>query len=343
MGLRHYAHEVRSRIRLQAFALQAFGKNRYQCPVCAYKGPFKDIHPPTGLRRHAQCPRCHALERHRIQYVALIHALNGMDTSAQRALHVAPEPFFRKLLSERFGHYETADLSMPGVDHHVDLQALPFADQSYDFVFASHVLEHVPDDHKALSEIRRILKPKGMAILPVPLVARETIEYPEPNPFEAYHVRAPGLDYFDRYEKHFSRVERIDSESLPDMYQPFVYEDRSRWPTPECPLRQPMPGERHVDVVPVMLECDVEHPRSAFGASPKGAEPGHERSGGPFVPGEGPGHWPGAACKAPPADRQSRIRGVRLGMPPVSCVVGGAQRHGHSEAAVRAISLPISA
>jgi len=33
---------------------------------------------------------------------------------------------------------------------------------------------------------------------------------------------------------------------------------------------------------------------------PRGAETGHEQSSGLFVPGEEPGHWPGAACKALP-------------------------------------------
>jgi ubiquinone/menaquinone biosynthesis C-methylase UbiE len=140
---------------------------------------------------------------------------------------------------------------MKGVDHHVDLQHLPFADGTYDFVFASHVLEHIPDDEKAISEIRRILKPNGIAILPVPIVAEKTIEYPEPNPHESYHVRAPGMDYFDKYRRHFSRVERFSSDPLPKKYQLFLYEDRSRWPTKESPLRLPMPGEKHGDIVPV--------------------------------------------------------------------------------------------
>ncbi len=166
-------------------------------------------------------------------------------------LHVAPEPFFRGFFSARFGTYETADLSMNGVDHHVDLQELPFADQTYDFVFASHVLEHVPDDIKAISEIRRILKPNGVAVLPVPLVAEKTIEYPEPNPSEEYHVRAPGMDYFDRYEPYFSKVERFSSDSLNEKYQLHIVEDRSHWPTKACPLRPPMQGERHIDIVPV--------------------------------------------------------------------------------------------
>jgi SAM-dependent methyltransferase len=166
-------------------------------------------------------------------------------------LHFAPEPFFRDFFSQRFGRYETADFSMQGVDHNVDLHQLPFADESYDFVFASHVLEHIRDDEKAIAEIRRILRPNGMAILPVPIVAEKTIEYPEPNPNESYHVRAPGMDYFDRYERHFSKVERFSSGPLPKRFQLFVYEDRSQWPTKGSPLLPPMQGEKHSDFVPV--------------------------------------------------------------------------------------------
>jgi len=166
-------------------------------------------------------------------------------------LHFAPEPFFREYFSKQFGQYESADLSRKGVDHNVDLQQLPFDNGSYDFIFASHVLEHIPDDEKAISEIRRVLKPNGIAILPVPIVAERTIEYPEPNPHEAYHVRVPGIDYFDKYEHHFSRIEWFSSDSLPEKYQLFVFEDRSQWPSRECPLRPSMAGEKHIDIVPV--------------------------------------------------------------------------------------------
>ena len=137
------------------------------------------------------------------------------------------------------------------VDQNVDLRKHPFADATYDVVYASHVLEHIPEDVKAISEIRRILRPDGIAILPVPLVGKTTIEYPAPNPNEAGHVRAPGFDYFDRYERYFARIDKFSSDSLPGEYQLFVYEDRSRWPTAECPLRTPMEGEKHVDLVPV--------------------------------------------------------------------------------------------
>lgn len=210
-----------------------------------------DLNPTTGLRRHAKCPKCGAFERHRMQYVAVMDVLKNLDTSKMKMLHFAPEAFFRPIFSKQFGEYETADLINKGVDHNVDLQNLPFDNASYDFVFASHVLEHIPDDNKAIEEIRRILKPNGIAILPVPLVCEKTVEYPEPNPNETYHVRAPGMDYFEKYDRYFSRVEKISSNSLPDKYQVYLYEDRSIWPTEECPLRPSMQGEKHISVVPI--------------------------------------------------------------------------------------------
>lgn len=210
-----------------------------------------DVAPSTGLRKHAKCPNCSAVERQRIQFLVVEKLLSDISTTDMKMLHFAPEPFFREYFSKRFGQYESADLNMKDVDHNVDLQQLPFDSGSYDFVFASHVLEHIPDDEKAISEIRRVLKPNGIAILPVPIIAEQTVEYPEPNPHEDYHVRAPGFDYFDKYERYFSRVERFSSDSLPEKHQLFVFEDRSQWPTKECPLRPAMSGEKHIDVVPV--------------------------------------------------------------------------------------------
>jgi ubiquinone/menaquinone biosynthesis C-methylase UbiE len=166
-------------------------------------------------------------------------------------LHVAPEAFFREFFSKRFGQYETADLKMKGADHIVDLQRLPFDANTYDFVFASHVLEHIPDDRKAISEIRRVLRPDGMAILPVPIYSGNTVEFSEPDPNEFGHMRAPGLDYFDRYERYFSKVERFDSRSQPEKYQVFVYQDRN----PPSKVGQPGSSSAHegrlTDVVPV--------------------------------------------------------------------------------------------
>lgn len=210
-----------------------------------------DVKPTTGIRKHAKCPNCDALERHRLQYLVLNKILPGLHAEKLKMLHFAAEAFFSHFFSERFGQYHTADLEMEDVDFNVDLQELPFDDEAYDFVFASHVLDHIPDDKKAISEIRRILKPNGIAILPLPLVAETTVEYPEANLKEFYHVRAPGYDYFDRFVPYFSKVEKVYSHSLPAIHQLFIYEHRSQWPTEECPLRPSMQGEKHLDIVPI--------------------------------------------------------------------------------------------
>jgi SAM-dependent methyltransferase len=249
--VKHYIRKQRHRIRVFIFRLQNLRKERFECPICGYRGPFEDVHPSPGLRKHAKCPSCGSLERHRLQYLVIQKVLQERNASQMKMLHVAPEPFFREFFSQRFAKYETADLERKNVDYNVDLQSLPFADSTYDFVFASHVLEHIQNDKKALEEIRRVLRPNGIAFLPVPLVSEKSIEYPKPNPHEFGHVRAPGLDYFNRYLPHFSKVEQYASDSLPEKYQLFIYEDRSKWPTDECPLRPSMDGEKHSDVVPV--------------------------------------------------------------------------------------------
>jgi ubiquinone/menaquinone biosynthesis C-methylase UbiE len=166
-------------------------------------------------------------------------------------IHFAPESFLANRFRRTFRSYTTADFSMAGVEHRVDLTRLSFPNDSYDLVYASHVLEHIKEDLAAIQEIRRILRPNGLAILPVPIVGDRTVEYPGPNPLEDGHVRAPGVDYYDRYRKVFSEVKVFSSDEFEPIYQVFVYEDRSHWPTPDMPLRLPSPGVRHADFVPV--------------------------------------------------------------------------------------------
>ena len=247
------AQRLKNKIRLPLplFKLWNNEKPRFRCPVCNYYGPFADFRSFAGFREHTTCPSCGALERHRLQFLVIGDVLRNINSQKKRMLHVAPEKFFIPLFSRRFPEYETADLLLKSVDHTVDLTNLPFKDGSYDIVFASHVLEHIRDDKKAIREVRRVLRPGGIAILPVPVVCSYTIDYPEPNPNEAGHVRAPGPDYFERYREFFARVEVFTSEAYPQEHQVFIYEDRSRWPTKDCPLRPPMQGEKHSDFVPV--------------------------------------------------------------------------------------------
>jgi SAM-dependent methyltransferase len=250
----NFARRVMRKIRppLPLFKALNRGKKKFECPICSYKGPFADLRFLEGYREDALCPSCGALERHRLQYLVVEEVLKHRETQTMAMLHFAPEKFFMPIFSRRFGKYETADLLMKEVNHRVDISSLPFKDETYDFIFASHVLEYIDDDKRALKEIRRVLKPQGLAVLSVPIVALNTIEYPKPNRFEARSdVRAPGMDYFERYKRHFARVDIYSSESFPEKYQLYIFEDRTVWPTKEWPLCLAMHGKKHLDFVPV--------------------------------------------------------------------------------------------
>ena len=92
------------------------------------------------------------------------------STKTIKILHFAPEPSLRNYFeSLNLNYYHTTDLKMIGVDYpNQDIQNLKLNDSSYDLVLINHVLEHVKNDKIALSEIARILKTNGRAIITVP-------------------------------------------------------------------------------------------------------------------------------------------------------------------------------
>jgi SAM-dependent methyltransferase len=105
----------------------------------------------------------------------------------------------------------SADLEAADVQVHMDVTDIPFADGSFDVVVCNHVLEHVDDDLKALSELRRVVRPGGWAMIQVPLdpARAGTVEDPtisDPKLREELfgqhdHVRAYGRDYVGRLER----------------------------------------------------------------------------------------------------------------------------------------------
>jgi SAM-dependent methyltransferase len=242
---------VTSRIAAHIIQWRNPGRPRFVCPICDYRGAFLDKYAETGRRSYVECPKCHALERHRLQWLVLRELEKEIDFRKLRVLHMAPEKFFVPHFRRCCGSYLTADIAAKGVDRKEDLTALSFEDESFDLVYASHVLEHISNDEAAIREIRRVLSPGGMAILPVPIVSDVTVEYGAPNPYEVDHVRAPGVDYFDKYRRAFDRVRVFESASFDSQFQVWIYEDRSGWPTDRMPQRRKMLGLKHSDYVPV--------------------------------------------------------------------------------------------
>ena len=181
--------------------IKAFGLARY-CPVCRSRVRF---FLPHGLKPRvgAECPVCSGLERHRLVWMVLNRRTDLFDARLKKMLHIAPETVYSRQL-RRLNHlfYVSADLRLPSAMIRLDVTRLPFPGRTFDAVYCGHVLEHVPEDRKALKELFRVMAPGGWALIQVPITAAETMEDPAVvEPAErtaAYghpdHVRRYGPD-----------------------------------------------------------------------------------------------------------------------------------------------------
>ncbi len=185
--------------------------NKVTCPICeiSYRKflPYGRLNP----RANALCPDSLSLERHRLMWLYLKEKTNFF-TQDLRVLHIAPELCFIDIFKKMESlDYTTADLESPLAEVKMDVHEIPFDDASFDVVFCNHVMEHVDDDIKAMSEINRVLKPGGWAIIQSPqdYNREETLEDPsitDPKErervyWQSDHVRLFGLDYGNRLTK----------------------------------------------------------------------------------------------------------------------------------------------
>lgn len=201
--------------------------NKVECPICeiSYRKflPYGRLNP----RPNALCPDSLSLERHRLMWLYLKDKTNFFN-KPQKLLHIAPELcFIKKFKSMENLDYTTADLESPLADVKMDVHQIPFENNTFDVVFCNHVMEHVDDDIRAMSEIYRVLKPGGWAIIQSPqdYSRKETLEDPsitDPKErervyWQADHVRLFGMDYGMRLEKAgFSVVEDRYVMELPE-------------------------------------------------------------------------------------------------------------------------------
>ncbi|MBQ1225398.1 MAG: SAM-dependent methyltransferase, partial [Alistipes sp.] len=116
------------------------GRGR-KCPICG-----KQVREflPYGYgvsRKDALCPRCLALERHRLLWLYIereTDLLKGYPT----LLHIAPEVALKRQFERHYGkehaeNYLTADLESPLAKLHFDIQDIPLADESVDVVICN--------------------------------------------------------------------------------------------------------------------------------------------------------------------------------------------------------------
>ena len=173
-----------------------------------------------SIRTNALSPSTLSLERHRLLWLYLKNETDFFEKQ-QKVLHIAPEQCFLKRFKKMKNlDYTTADLHSPLVDVKADICNLPFEDNFFDTIFCNHVLEHIPNDRKAMEELYRVLKKGGTGIFQIPQdLSRETTyeDFSKTTAeerrkhFGQYdHVRVYGRDYGDRLEKVGFEVQEID-------------------------------------------------------------------------------------------------------------------------------------
>lgn len=182
-------------------------------------------------RNNVLSPSTLSLERHRLLWLYLQNETDFFESSLDsdspitkrkslklrktapdevlKVLHFAPEQeFYKRFKKLNNIDYTTTDLLSPLADVKADICNLPFEDNYYDIIFCNHVLEHIPDDTKAMQELYRVLKPSGMGIFQIPqdltratTFSDNSIVDPKERAkiFGQYdHVRVYGRDYFDK-------------------------------------------------------------------------------------------------------------------------------------------------
>ena len=161
------------------------------------------------IRKNVLAPGTFSLERHRLFWIYLKNETDFFSATKKKVLHFAPEQaFYNQFKKIKKLNYTTTDLFSPLADVKADICNLPFKDNEFDYIFCNHVLEHIPDDNKAISELFRVLAPNGIGIFQIPQdLSREftfeddSVTDPKERAkiFGQYdHVRVYGRDYFDK-------------------------------------------------------------------------------------------------------------------------------------------------
>ncbi|MEP2936906.1 MAG: methyltransferase domain-containing protein [Gilvibacter sp.] len=183
-----------------------------------YENPRENVLSPSTL----------SLERHRLLWLYLQNETDFFNSNFS-LLHFAPEQAFYKRFKKMANiEYTTTDLNSPIADVKADICALPFDDNSFDWILCNHVLEHIPNDTKAMQELYRVLKPGGTGIFQIPQDLSRDVTFEDNSItdkkerakiFGQYdHVRIYGRDYFNKLRDVGFQVNEVDyTHNMPEV------------------------------------------------------------------------------------------------------------------------------
>ena len=190
--------------------------NTVFCPLCE-KGFRKFISLENAENPDLLCPACGSIQRKRLLWIYLKEEIL-VESKDLKLLHFSPgRPLAKKLKSLPNLNYITTQIGGKKADKSYDITSIAEKDNSYDLIICYHVLEHIAEDKKAISELYRILKPAGLALVQVPFRIGKTLEdFSVTSPVERQklfgqrdHVRYYGLeDFVNRLLSAGFRVEQ---------------------------------------------------------------------------------------------------------------------------------------
>ena len=171
-------------------------------------------------RNSVLSPSTLSLERHRLLWLYLKNETNFFSTE-KSVLHFAPEQcFLKRFKNLKNLKYTTTDLESPIADVKADICNLPFQNNEFDVILCNHVLEHIPDDTKAMQELYRVLKVGGYGVFQIPQDLNRDSTFEDDTItdkkerakiFGQYdHVRIYGRDYFEKLRSIGFKVEEVD-------------------------------------------------------------------------------------------------------------------------------------
>ena len=166
-----------------------YSGREYRCPFCLRR--FRKFMPSglkeavlsekqvigAGRRINSKCPHCYANERERLIYLYLKEK-TGLLYKDINVLDIGPSKQIMKALTslrninyiggDKYPEHIRQYNDLPGIIE-LDVLNMPFSDNSFDIVICSHVIDEVEDDVEGMREIRRVLKPDGIAIIQSPI------------------------------------------------------------------------------------------------------------------------------------------------------------------------------
>lgn len=216
--LRYIKSGLRALVRQITYMSCSIGSEK-ECNACNWNGRcFRKFVMPEKPAPCQVCPRCRSLERHRLAFYLLQGKLGTRNTT----FHVAPEKIIENWLRSISVDYLSIDIGSRAM-RKMDLTNLELEDSSFNLIWCSHVLEHIPDDTKAMLEMLRVLRSGGTAIIQVPIYGDKTYEdFTITTPDgrlkhfkQEDHVRLYGLDIVDRLQSVGFDVNILNISTIP--------------------------------------------------------------------------------------------------------------------------------